>query len=251
MSILKLNTQGLKLIFSQLTEAKSKVIWIRDVDHSHHIYISPAYERIWGRKRDELYEHPSTWKENLAEINDPEVIRKLITRSPSTSDDENTVFFRVFDMQANTHWMKDTCFYLFDQLDQYIAVAGISEEISQAQWEQESAEHNKRIHEKQIEEGLFNIIEKKFNLRQKIPDEDIKRFTFVDAKELIKLTEREAQCLSYLSAGKSTKNIAKALAISPKTVDIYINNLKKKFDCHTRIELISKLVIDDAKVGID
>jgi DNA-binding CsgD family transcriptional regulator len=55
----------------------------------------------------------------------------------------------------------------------------------------------------------------------------------------IHLTEREKECLFYLMRGKTSKFIAKMMVISCRTVEFHIDNLKVKFGCHTKSELIS------------
>jgi DNA-binding NarL/FixJ family response regulator len=45
-----------------------------------------------------------------------------------------------------------------------------------------------------------------------------------------KLSARERQILHLVAAGKSTADIAQALALSPKTVDTYRSRLMQKLD---------------------
>ncbi len=54
------------------------------------------------------------------------------------------------------------------------------------------------------------------------------------------LTSRESECLFYLLRGKTSKEIAKKLTVSPKTVDFHIENIKNKWDCHSRSDLFDK-----------
>lgn len=54
------------------------------------------------------------------------------------------------------------------------------------------------------------------------------------------LTHRQADCLYYLTQGKSAKEIARLLGLSPRTVEYYLNIQKKKFNCKDRSELVSK-----------
>lgn len=53
------------------------------------------------------------------------------------------------------------------------------------------------------------------------------------------LTVRELEVLEQLKAGKSTKQIAVTLSISPRTVDLYRAKLKKKLRLRTGAELIA------------
>jgi DNA-binding CsgD family transcriptional regulator len=52
------------------------------------------------------------------------------------------------------------------------------------------------------------------------------------------LTEREMECLFYLLRGKTNKEVAKQLHLSPRTVEQYVEQLKNKFGCDKKSELI-------------
>lgn len=53
------------------------------------------------------------------------------------------------------------------------------------------------------------------------------------------ITRREAECLHYLALGKSCKEIAKILKISPRTVETYFIILKTKTHSTTKNELVT------------
>lgn len=55
----------------------------------------------------------------------------------------------------------------------------------------------------------------------------------------IHLTQKESECLFYLMRGKASKFIASVMRISCRTVEFHIDNLKHKFACRTKAELIS------------
>lgn len=57
----------------------------------------------------------------------------------------------------------------------------------------------------------------------------------------VKLTNREFDCAKLLMNGCRIKEIAAIINLSPRTVETHINNLKIKFDCRDKIELIIKL----------
>ena len=57
----------------------------------------------------------------------------------------------------------------------------------------------------------------------------------------VSLTPRENQISYYIMRGKTAKLIAKALHISPRTVETHIENIKNKFNVHTRAALIERL----------
>ncbi len=54
------------------------------------------------------------------------------------------------------------------------------------------------------------------------------------------LTDRQADCLYYLVNGMSIKQIAKRLILSPRTVEHYLEAVKMKMGCESRVELFEK-----------
>lgn len=56
------------------------------------------------------------------------------------------------------------------------------------------------------------------------------------------LTGREREVAQLLVVGKSSKEIGRLLAISPRTVDAHRARLIRKFDAGSRVELISRLL---------
>lgn len=52
------------------------------------------------------------------------------------------------------------------------------------------------------------------------------------------LTKREVECINYLSQGKTAKEIAVQLKISPRTVEYYLQNARMRLKCSDRSHLI-------------
>jgi DNA-binding CsgD family transcriptional regulator len=59
----------------------------------------------------------------------------------------------------------------------------------------------------------------------------------------IHLSQREADCMLQMLRGKSIDGIAKHTNLSPRTVEYYIKNIKRKIGCRTKFDLI-ELVLD-------
>lgn len=52
------------------------------------------------------------------------------------------------------------------------------------------------------------------------------------------LTQQQANCLLQLIKGKSIKQIANTISLSPRTVEHYLETVKIKLNCYSRSELI-------------
>jgi DNA-binding NarL/FixJ family response regulator len=50
------------------------------------------------------------------------------------------------------------------------------------------------------------------------------------------LTSRETEVLTLVAAGRSNRQIAQALFISPKTASVHVSNILAKLGVHTRVE---------------
>jgi len=49
--------------FRQLAENVNAVFWLSDVDNQKMFYVSPQYEKIWGRSCQSLYDNPASFAE--------------------------------------------------------------------------------------------------------------------------------------------------------------------------------------------
>ncbi len=55
-------------------------------------------------------------------------------------------------------------------------------------------------------------------------------------------TQREADCVFHLLQGKTMTEIGQILKLSPRTVEYYLTNIKKKLNCRKKNELIDKVL---------
>lgn len=92
--------------------------------------------------------------------------------------------------------------------------------------------------EKKLQENIEFIKPDDFAKLSKALGSEESEYMMVKNKK-IPLTEREAQSLSLLAQGNRTKDIAKVLDISPRTVDIHLNKIRKKIGIKNRFELLN------------
>lgn len=59
------------------------------------------------------------------------------------------------------------------------------------------------------------------------------------------LTRRESQCCLLLLYGLTMRDIAQELELSARTVEYYLNNIKRKMGCYYRDQLVKKLLVSD------
>lgn len=57
-------------------------------------------------------------------------------------------------------------------------------------------------------------------------------------KDLHHLSKRELECLQILSMGKTFKEVAKTMSVSPRTIESHINSIKNKLNSNSKSDLI-------------
>ncbi|HMF11429.1 MAG TPA: PAS domain S-box protein, partial [Gemmataceae bacterium] len=111
--------------FRQMAESIDQVFWMLDVDKNQVLYVSPAFEMIWGRNPTILSE-----RQNLLETahpDDREVVRKFLERNTRQGSEET---YRIVRPDGTVRWIHDRSFPIFNQDGSLYRVTGIAEDIT-------------------------------------------------------------------------------------------------------------------------
>ena len=66
--------------FRQVTEHIQEVFWLSDTLKNEVLYISPAYQAIWGRSCESLYRSPRSWLEAIHPDDRERVLEAALTK---------------------------------------------------------------------------------------------------------------------------------------------------------------------------
>src|SRR5262249_47024388 len=114
--------------FRQLADHIDDVFWIYELDTSRTIYVSPAYESIWGRSCQSLYERPLSYLEAVR----PEDRAKAKLAHRSQESGRSTAHeYRIVRPDGTTRWIWDRGFPIRDDSGRVVRVAGIAEDITE------------------------------------------------------------------------------------------------------------------------
>jgi PAS domain S-box-containing protein len=114
--------------FRQLAENIREVFWMMAPQAEELLYVSPAYEQVWGRSCDSLYRSPASWIEAI-HPGDREQFRSLLARQLQGEAVDSVYRIRTPDGQEK--WIRDRAFPVRDAGGQLIRVVGIAEEITE------------------------------------------------------------------------------------------------------------------------
>jgi len=120
--------------FRQIAERIDDAFWMTTPDKSEMLYVSPAYEEIWGRNREELYENPGTWLEAV-HPDDRERLREAIPRQIAGDYDEE---FRIVRPDGEVRWVRDRAFPIRNEGGEVHRIVGVAKDITEERKAQEA-----------------------------------------------------------------------------------------------------------------
>lgn len=114
--------------FRQLAEKINAVFWLSDPAGKEIYYVSPAYERIWGRSCESLYASARSWIDAI-HPDDRAGILESEARQTETGGHDHT--YRIVRPDGEVRWVRDQAFPVRDQSGQLKRMAGIAEDITE------------------------------------------------------------------------------------------------------------------------
>jgi PAS domain S-box-containing protein len=113
--------------FRQLAESVKEVFWMMNAEGKEILYVSPAYEQIWGRSCASLYKNPLNWLEAI-HLDDQEQAHEIFLKQLRGENCDSE--YRISTPDGQEKWIRDRAFPVCDQAGQMIRVAGIAEDIT-------------------------------------------------------------------------------------------------------------------------
>jgi two-component system cell cycle sensor histidine kinase/response regulator CckA len=113
--------------FRQLAENISEVFWVTDLAEREVLYVSPAYETIWGRTCKSLLEQPDSFFDAIHPEDRPRVINTLRDESSFPYELE----YRIVRPDGSARWIRNRAFPVRDAAGVVIRIAGMAEDVTE------------------------------------------------------------------------------------------------------------------------
>ncbi|BAT51226.1 PAS/PAC sensor hybrid histidine kinase [Nostoc sp. NIES-3756] len=116
--------------FRQMAERIEDVFWVSTTVNKNYqvLYVSPAYESIWGCSCESLYNNPRSWMEAIHPEDQQQVIEDYLARSPDANLD---LEFRVVRPDGSIRWIRDRIFPILDEDGNSYRLVGVAEDITE------------------------------------------------------------------------------------------------------------------------
>jgi PAS domain S-box-containing protein len=114
--------------FRQLTEHINQVFWMRDEHTGKLLYVSPAYERIWGQSCESLYANPQSVIEPI-HPNDRDIVLSLFCHPVQHKSQDGE--YRLIQPDGSVRWLWTRTFPIRDEQHELYRLAAITEDITE------------------------------------------------------------------------------------------------------------------------
>ncbi len=122
--------------FRQLAENIQEVFWLLRIEPEvRFIYMSPAFEKVWGFDREEIYAEPDVWLQ-IVHPEDRGSVREAF-RDFIDSRRDYSAEYRIRRSDGAVRWVWSKGFAVPDEDGRVIRLAGISQDITQRRIDQE------------------------------------------------------------------------------------------------------------------
>jgi len=129
--------------FRQLAESIREVFFLTDPAATQFLYVSPAYEEIWGRSRESLYAAPRSW---LDAVLPEDRERMLAAAGGRVVTDEFDVEFRIVRADASLRWIRARGYPIRDEAGTIYRIAGVADDITASKEAENRIRRLNRVH---------------------------------------------------------------------------------------------------------
>ena len=132
--------------FRQLAENVREVLFLIDHKNYNVLYVNSAYEAVWGRTRESLYEKATSWLDAVHRDDYERVYAALETQHITGVFNE---IFRIIRPDRSVRWIHDIVYQIRNKAGEIYQLLGTADDITDRRHAEqafrESEEHYRRL----------------------------------------------------------------------------------------------------------
>ena len=113
--------------FRQVTNTIDEVFWMTDPRKDRMLFISQAYERIWGQTCESVIEQPLSFIESIH----PDDREAVIAAFPKQKEGSYDIEYRIVRRDGGIRWIRDKAFPVRDASGEIYRVVGVAQDITE------------------------------------------------------------------------------------------------------------------------
>ncbi|MGQ4647598.1 PAS domain S-box protein [Lyngbya aestuarii] len=161
--------------FRQLAEHIHEVFFLTSPNFSQILYISPAYEEVWGQTTQSLYQQPSLWLDSVHPDDRQRVTMALAPTIRGEQDFEQQ--YRIIRPDGLGRWVWVRAFRILNETGSLGRIAGIAEDITERKFSETE------LLRQDLQRQLFADIS--LEIRQSLELETILQTTVTEVRRIL------------------------------------------------------------------
>jgi PAS domain S-box-containing protein len=114
-------------LFQHLAEHVREVFWVTEPGPDPFRYVSPSYDRVFGRRREDLYAAPHAWYESV-HPDDRARVRAASERNEAAGSYDEV--YRIVRPDGEIRWIRDRAFPVKDASGRLVRIFGLAEDVT-------------------------------------------------------------------------------------------------------------------------
>lgn len=127
--------------FRQLAENIEEVFWISTPDKSQILYVSPAYEKVFCRSCQSLYDDPTSFADEIH----PEDRERLFAWLPRQAVGPAELEYRIVRPTGDVRWIWTRTFPVQNERGEIYRVVGVTRDITRRKRNEERLHHEEQV----------------------------------------------------------------------------------------------------------
>lgn len=123
--------------FQQFAANIPEVLWMKDVKTGRYLYISPAFEKVWGRPAEQIVENPDVCMEFIA----PEDRAEVAAAESRHPTGEFDLTYRIIRPNGEVRCIRNRAFGVRNAAGEIYRIAGVAEDITESRAAEERLQH--------------------------------------------------------------------------------------------------------------
>lgn len=158
--------------FREIAETISQFFFVRSATSGQYLYVNPAYERIWGRTCESLYQNPLSWLEAIHPDDRPLVLNSLHEQFQCKPVKRE---YRIIRPDGQERWIVADISSVCDETGQPLRFVGLVEDITERKQAEEALRESESRFRAVFEQaavgiGLCTLEGRFFRVNQKLCD---------------------------------------------------------------------------------
>ncbi|EPG75603.1 PAS domain S-box protein [Leptospira fainei serovar Hurstbridge str. BUT 6] len=128
--------------FRQLAETIDEIFWMKDAETNRLLYVSPAYERIWGRSIESLFQNPDSWLDTVHSDDLHLAFPNLKNQNDQGGINEK---FRIIRSDGSERWIRAHSFKVIGSDGKVDRIVGVARDVTKQHELEKQLAHSQRM----------------------------------------------------------------------------------------------------------